>query len=81
MSASSKRKVSAGSELVWEWRLGAFTLRRRSIDAASIRRAELVSPSGHAGRHLLVHTTADQFVAFACQRSDGAAAAAKFATH
>jgi hypothetical protein len=78
ISASSKRRVTAGSELVAEWRLGAFTLRRRSIDAASIRRAELVSPSGYSGRHLLVYTTGDQFVAFACQRSDGAAAAARF---
>lgn len=78
ISAGSKRRVTAGSELVGEWRLGSFTLRRRSIDAASIRRAELVSPSGYSGRHLLVHTTGDQFVAFPCQSSDGAAAAAKF---
>ena len=78
VSAGSKRLESAGSKLVWEWRVGALTLLRRSIDAPSVRRAELVSPSGLSGRHLLVHTTGGEFVAFACQRADGAAAAAKF---
>jgi hypothetical protein len=77
ISASSRRRLSAGSALVWEWRLGAFTLRRRSIDAAVIRRAELVSPSGQGARHLLVQTTDERFLSFECQRSDGAAAVAK----
>jgi hypothetical protein len=77
ISASSKRRVSAGAALVWEWRLGVFTLQRRSVDAAAIRRAELVSPTGQGSRHLLVYTTTEKFMAFECPRSDGAAAIAK----
>ena len=77
ISATSKRRLSAGAALVWEWRLGAFTLQRRSIDAAAIRRAELVSPTGQGARHLLVQTTDARFLSFECQRSDGAAAVAK----
>jgi hypothetical protein len=75
--ASSKRRVSASAGLLWEWRIGTFTLQRRCIAAAAIRRAELVSPNGHAGRHLLVQTTNDEFVSFECQRADGAAAVAQ----
>ena len=67
-----KPRVSAASELVGEWRVGSLPLLRRSVERTKIRRADLVSPSGNAGRHLLVDAGEDGFVAFRCEKDEGA---------
>ncbi|HVW29397.1 MAG TPA: hypothetical protein VHC69_28725 [Polyangiaceae bacterium] len=77
--ASLKPRVHAGSELSFEWRLGALRLFPRSIDAGTVQTAEVVSPLGAGGRHLLMLTDSGGFVAFPCERREGESAAARLA--
>jgi hypothetical protein len=77
--AALKPRISAGRELSFAWRLGALRLFPRSIDAATVRGAEVVSPTGARGRHLLMFTEQGDFVAFPCERSEGESAAARVA--
>ncbi|HEX4336797.1 MAG TPA: hypothetical protein VH062_12850 [Polyangiaceae bacterium] len=77
---SVKPRVSADPALVFEWRLGTLRLFPRTIPVASVASAAVVSPTGRAGRHLLMTTTDGAFEAFPCERSDGALAAERLST-
>ena len=69
--AVAKPRVSAGSDVSFEWRIGAFRLFPRVIPGSDVRSAEVVSPTGTGGRHLLVETRSRGFVAFPCHRREG----------
>lgn len=77
--ASLRPHVSAGTALSFEWRLGALRLFPRSVDARIVRSADVVSPLGAGGRHLLLLTDSGDFVAFPCERREGETAAAQVA--
>jgi hypothetical protein len=77
--AALKPRLSAGDELSFAWRLGALRLFPRSIDATAVRSAEVVSPTGAGGRHLLLLTAKGDFVAFPCERTEGESAVARLA--
>jgi hypothetical protein len=69
--ATLKPHLSAASDLVCEWRIGSWPIARRSVHRAKVRSAEVVSPSGNAGRHLLLDVGDDGFLAFRCDKDEG----------
>jgi hypothetical protein len=69
-------RLSIDREIACEWRLGGILLKRRGLDRSGILRADVVSPTGRSGRHLLLSTPGG-YVALPCDRTEGVAAAAR----